>query len=174
MMYYDQTSGKYGLLTDMFDPERNAYLYDQPLSGVDYSVLLNYTADNDPDAVEIYLLTDEAYIEECAQTIRSYGYEVSWEYGEPAKAEEALLQAYVLHTVDQSGAPVPGVYINFCSDTSCTLAETDENGTAAFESAPGVYHVQLVKAPEGYSFDADFDMYTGSTYGEWVVRIRKD
>ena len=43
-----------------------------------------------------------------------------------------------------------------------------------FGGAPDVYHVQLLQAPEGFSFDPDFEMYTDAVYGEWVLRIRND
>ncbi len=36
------------------------------------------------------------------------------------------------------------------------------------------YHIQLLKTPEGYSFDSAFELYTDRTYGEWLIRIRKD
>ena len=43
-----------------------------------------------------------------------------------------------------------------------------------FDGEPDKYHIQLYRVPEGYSYDAGFDMYTGRTYAKWVMRIRKD
>ena len=106
--------------------------------------------------------------------MRSWGYEVSWEYGDYAWPEETLPQAYLLHIVDQDGAPVPGVFVTFCTDTACVMQQSDESGTVSFDGAPDVYHVQLIKAPDGYGFDPDFELYTTRTYGEWLLRIRKD
>ena len=54
------------------------------------------------------------------------------------------------------------------------MAEADENGTITFDGAPDRYHVQILKVPEGYGFDADYELYTDSVYGEWVLRIRKE
>jgi hypothetical protein len=34
--------------------------------------------------------------------------------------------------------------------------------------------VQLIDLPEGYSSDEDFEMYTGTEYSEWVLRVKKD
>ncbi len=92
----------------------------------------------------------------------------------PVTAADAAPQAYILRVVDQDGAAVAGLAVNFCTDTACTLLKSDETGTISFAGAPDVYHVQLLKAPEGYSFDPDFEMYTESAYGEWVLCIRKD
>ena len=53
-------------------------------------------------------------------------------------------------------------------------ADKDCSGTITFEGETDAYHVQLLKAPEGYSFDAGYEMYTPREYGEWRLSIRKD
>ena len=98
---------------------------------------------------------------------------VTWGNTESAPAEDTAPQAYILHFIDQHGSPVPGVYANFCTDTACVLQQSDENGTIIFDGAPDVYHVQLLKTPEGFSFDPGFEMYTDAVYGEWVLCILK-
>ena len=35
-------------------------------------------------------------------------------------------------------------------------------------------HVTIVDAPDGYSRDENYEMYTACVYGEWVLRVRKD
>ena len=122
----------------------------------------------------ILVLTGASCIEELAEDLRSWGYDVSWEYGDYAWPEETLPQAYLLHIVDQYGAPVPGVMLNFCTEAACIPRRSDASGTVSFDGAPDVYHVQLIKAPEGYSFDPDFELYTDRTYGEWRLRIRRN
>ncbi len=82
-------------------------------------------------------------------------------------------QAYILHITDQDGAPVPGVYVNFCTDLACFMAQSDETGTVTFDGAPDVYHIQLLKLPEGYSADPGFELYTTPDYGEWELRVQK-
>ena len=83
-------------------------------------------------------------------------------------------QDYILHVVDQYGDPVPGLYVNFCTDSACTMAVSDGNGTIVFSGAQDVYHVQMLRAPDGYSFDSEFELYTGREYGEWRLCIRKN
>ncbi len=54
---------------------------------------------------------------------------------------------------DTAGTPVPGVTIQFCSDTECILGTTDEKGLAVFEKEAGRYTIHVLKAPEGYAAD---------------------
>ena len=67
---------------------------------------------------------------------------------------------YTLKVVDEAGRGVPQVYVNFCTDALCDLTQTDENGVITYEGAPQVYHLQVIKVPEGYAFDADEEIYT--------------
>ena len=81
---------------------------------------------------------------------------------------------YTFRVVDQNGAGVPGAYINICTDDTCLPAPADENGVIAFEGEPQVYHLQILKVPEGYSFDPAFELYTEAEPGEYTVEITKD
>ena len=54
------------------------------------------------------------------------------------------------------------------------MRKSDETGTVTFDGAPDRYHVQALRVPEGYSFDADPDMNIGPEYGEWALQIRKN
>ena len=167
------------ILQTLLDAERSAYVFDQPMPDADAEShyvcgLLAKEGDAENDVVAVYLIPGEEYIEELAEDMRSWGYDVSWEYGDYAWPETALPQSYLLHIVDQNGAPVPGVLVTFCTDTACVMKQSDEDGTVAFDGTPDVYHVQLIKAPDGYGFDPDFELYTDRTYGEWLLRIRKN
>ena len=57
---------------------------------------------------------------------------------------------------------------------TCMMQKSNETGTVTFAGEPDAYHVELYRVPEGYSFDPDFELVTGKTYGEWVLRICKD
>ena len=46
--------------------------------------------------------------------------------------------------------PIPGVRVQFCSDSLCKMGKTDESGVAMFDSEPGTYTVHMMKAPDGY------------------------
>ncbi len=165
------------ILQDLLDAERNAYVIDQPMpdiqSGSYYvcATLIN-EGSGDPDQFGVYLVSGEEYLEALVVDMRSWGLDVTWDYDDAVPESQA--QAYVLHIVDQDGEPVPGVAVNFCTDTACTMLQSDGSGTICFDGAPDACHVQLLKAPEGYSFDPDFELYTGKAYGEWRVRICRE
>ena len=177
LLCYDYRTGTMTELAQLADPERGAYVCDIPMPAADEETHYTYViiVNGEGRILDgVYLIPGEEYVEGVAEEMRSWGYAVTWEYAEQAPAEESALQVYVLHIIDQDGNPVPGMMVNFCTDTACTMKQSDGNGTISFDGVPDVYHVQLLKAPEGYSFDTGFDMYTGSTYGEWAIRVRKD
>ena len=164
---------------DLLDADRNAYFVDEPMpdkrTGEYYAyACLTGGESDDAGACAVYLLSGDEYLETLAEEMRSWGYDVTWEYAEPEPAAQDAAQAYRLHIVDQFGDPVPGAAVNFCTDTACVLRQSDEDGTISFDGAPDDYHVRLLKVPEGYSFDPDFELYTGRDYGEWRLRVRRD
>ena len=83
-------------------------------------------------------------------------------------------QAYEVMVVDQNGNPVKGVVVNFCTETACTPQETDETGLITFTGDPDVYHVQIIEAPDGYSWDEEKEIYTSRKYGEMFLYVQKD
>ncbi len=165
-------------VSDLYDSEAGAFVFDVPMPApsdgnhIVRCALMN-RGEDDPDAREVFLIPDEACHDEVEALLAAHGdQDIRWESAEPAQAGEAP-QAYVLHVVDQYGAPVPKVFANFCTDTMCVLSVGDENGTLTFEGEPGVYHVQLIRVPQGYSVDPGFAFYTPPAYGEWVLRLKK-
>ena len=180
MSFFDYNRNCFHDLPDLLDPKHGAYLYDMPMPGAEetspyaYVCVVGGGSDEGEILYGAYLVAGEENMEALMADLLSWGYAVSWEYGDPAPVKTAPPQAYVLHIVDQDGAPVPGTTVNFCTDTTCSTLKADENGVITFDGTPDVYHVQLLKAPEGYSFDPDFDLYTGNAYSEWVLRIRRD
>ena len=51
---------------------------------------------------------------------------------------------------DETGNPVAGAAVQFCSDLTCMMGKTDADGTASFAADKGPYTVHVQKAPEGY------------------------
>lgn len=179
MMYYDDAKVARVDLPDILDAQRNAFAYDQVLESPEgvpylYGLYYNVGGDGDPDLMEFFLVEKEENLEDVAAYLRSMDYEVTWEEAaeEPAQAPEQ--KAYVIHVLDQDGNPVPGAAVNFCTDAACTMAQGGEDGVITFDGAPENYHVQILKVPEGYSFDQAFELYTGETYGEWVLHVAND
>ncbi|MBQ8160953.1 MAG: carboxypeptidase regulatory-like domain-containing protein [Clostridia bacterium] len=66
---------------------------------------------------------------------------------EPAEVTLSVL------VTDQSGDPVPGAFVTFCTDVTCLPVSTDASGTASITLPSDNYHVQILKVPDGYSYD---------------------
>ena len=174
---YDYRLNAFYELPDLLDAERGAFVCQVPMPGAEDSLHYTYVAligASDEILADTYLIADSTYVEEFMEEIRSMGYNVTWEYADPAPAESAAPESYILHVADQNGAPVPGVMLNFCTDTACVMLQTDETGTVVFNGEPDIYHIQLLQVPEGYSFDANFEMHTGLAYDEWGIFIQKN
>lgn len=176
MIYYDAGNGKINYVTTLLDAARGAYVYEQPMNPDDYTagVLVAYQDADDPEEIDMYLISGEEQIEQFLNLMRDEEHQVSWSYAQDAQAESAALSEYILHIADQNGGAVPGAYVNFCTDTECSTMKSDDQGVIRFAGAPDIYHLVLLKLPAGYSSDKEFEAYTQPTYGEWYLRVKKD
>ena len=58
---------------------------------------------------------------------------------------------YVIFVKDaNTDEPLAGVKVQFCSDTQCMMALTDNTGAAVFKMDPGNYEAHILKPPAGY------------------------
>ena len=74
---------------------------------------------------------------------------------------------------DTDGNLVPGVKVQFCSDTTCTMGTTDENGVAVFPMEEGtVYTVHVLKAPAGYEKHSG-EYKTDETFCDIYIALTK-
>ena len=183
MVYEDTCTGNTTYIEDLLDPQAGAFIIEQPMPGPDdekqYVQMLLCNGEEEElmeNDVIGYLVKDEKEIETVVEFLKSAldAEEVTWEYADESAPAENTLQAYIVHVVDQDNNPVAEVAVNFCTDAACVPKESDETGTVMFTGDKAVYHVQIVDAPEGYSWDESYEMYTTEEYGEWVLRVRKD
>ena len=74
---------------------------------------------------------------------------------------------------DTDGDLVKGVTVQFCSDTTCMMGKTDENGMAVFEMEEGpTYTVHILKVPEGYVKNIG-EFPTDDTYCDIYIPLAK-
>ena len=79
--------------------------------------------------------------------------------------------AYRVITIDESGAPVKGVGIQFCTDTLCLTGETDDNGIATFDNLDeGTHTVHVIDVPEGFA-DDETEYETPASYGDVMIML---
>ena len=168
-------------VTSLLDSDRDVYGYDVEMpdasDAVHYLMIALYdgVAAEDTRQTAVYLYINEEAVKETVAEANEEGPgKWTWEYADTGEQPENVLQAYIMHVVDQDGNPVEEVTVNFCTDVSCVPKESDEDGLITFTGAPDAYHVTIVDAPDGYSWDEDYGMYTPREYGEWVLRVKKE
>ena len=183
MVYTDMINGVILPVTSLLDPDRGVYVYDQELPDatdeMHYMPIALYDAvssdDDGQKEIRIYLFISEESVNEVVEEANTEGPgKWTWEYADGDERAKNIQRAYIMHVMDQDNNPVEEVAVNFCTDASCVPKESDENGLIIFTGLPGAYHVTIVDAPDGYSWDEDYEMYTPREYGEWVLRVRKD
>ena len=80
---------------------------------------------------------------------------------------------YRVIVTDSDGDFVPGVRVQFCSDSFCMMGKTDENGVAVFKAEEGtVYTAHIMKFPDGYVPNAD-EYKTSDTYCDVYIVLQK-
>lgn len=68
---------------------------------------------------------------------------------------------YTVTVVDESGAPIAGVFVQMCLET-CYPNSTNENGVATFSLAEADYKVSFLTPPEGYSVEEAYYFEDGA------------
>ncbi len=92
--------------------------------------------------------------------------------GEASASGENPGNVYRVITVDESGAPVAGTMVQFCSDQMCIMGETDADGVAVFEQEEaGIYTVKVYAVPEGYAEDKT-EYPAPETYGDVNITLK--
>lgn len=79
---------------------------------------------------------------------------------------------YRVITVDESGAPVEGVAVQFCSEQMCLMGETGADGIASFDQGEdSAYTVHVYKVPEGFAEDKT-EYPVPETYGDVTITLK--
>ena len=78
---------------------------------------------------------------------------------------------YRIYVADESGKPVEGATVQFCSDSSCLLGKTDAQGLASFAEPEGNYTVHILKVPA--EFEKNTTEYTmPGTYSDLSIVLK--
>jgi len=178
-----QTLADYGITyPNVLYPEGNELL-DNAVTGYPTSFFVdsNGTVLNEPivgAAVSLYEPTIEQLLAEISAEAPETAAEATAQPAQEAAegtAKEAAAEnaTYRILTVDESGAPVQGTMVQFCSDTLCTLGVTNESGLATFEfPTGGAYTIHILKAPDGYAQDStEYPVPTDSP--ELTITLKK-
>ena len=80
--------------------------------------------------------------------------------------------AYVILVVDEANNPVPGVTVQFCTDSECMMEKTGEDGTAEFETeTPGKYLYHILQVPEGFE-EEETEYESHDSYGVEILQLK--
>ena len=183
--FYNNCNGEQLVLTRALSGEE--YLYESPLdkkdvTGYTYTNVYFYTNPFTYDYFSFLLFADEENANAFVDDLTEEGLTLSWKYDdgslpstdEPAQGGKSGMSSYTVTFTDQNGDAVPGCIINFCTDETCVPVVADENGMASFEGAPYEYHLQVIKVPEGYTFDTTQEFYADPAGGELNFEVTKD
>ena len=91
----------------------------------------------------------------------------------PAAAEPEPGEGYRIRVTDGDDSPIPGVTVQFCSETECVLGTTGADGVASFAFGAGSYTVHLRKVPAGYEED-DTEYAAPGTPGLMTLVLKTD
>ena len=163
------------LLSSLLNEDHTAYCYRMNLkeAGDGYRhAFVDLEAFQPPQTFLLAVLQGEEGVQQVIDRYAQQGYALTWVPDEvPVTEAEAT---YTVRVVDQNGEPVSGAYLNFCTDTNCQLTQADENGVITFVGEPAVYHLQILRLPDGYSSDPDFEAYTEPHTSELTVTVHKN
>ncbi len=123
-----------------------------PASAAEPAAPAEPAAQAEPAAEPSPALTEAAAAESTEEAAPAPAAEETPQPESTAAAKEAAGPYQVLVT-DEAGDPVPGVTVQFCSDSSCVLGKTGDDGIAAFDSAAGRYTIHIKKVPQGFARD---------------------
>ena len=80
---------------------------------------------------------------------------------------------YRVFVSDTDGNMVKGAAVQFCSDSTCMMAKTDENGVASFKADEGqIYTIHMLKVPSGYEKNNE-EFKTETVYCDIYISLQK-
>ena len=79
---------------------------------------------------------------------------------------------YRVIVADEEGKLIEGAVVQFCSDSTCTMGKTDENGAAEFKAKEGIYTIHILKVPAGYQKTSE-EIQTDALYSDVYFVLKK-
>lgn len=79
---------------------------------------------------------------------------------------------YRVIVADEEGKLIEGAVVQFCSDSTCTMGKTDENGVAEFKAEEGIYTIHILKVPAGYQKTSE-EIQTDALYCDVYFVLKK-
>lgn len=137
----------------------------------------------DADGLILYEGKPDQYHLQVLEVPEGYSFDESEKvYAEDTRSETDITviretegqATHVIRVLDQNGKGVPGVYVNICTDTLCAPMQTDDKGQIIYVGQPVVYHLQMIKAPDGIKFDQTLEYYTQEQSGKHTLYVERE
>ena len=77
--------------------------------------------------------------------------------------------AYVFKCIDKDGSPVAGVTLQICTEETCFLAKSDENGIIEYAAEPYEYEIHVYRYDDGYTLVSEPEFTTADEYETYEV-----
>ncbi len=95
-----------------------------------------------------------------------------WEAAQDAQNEEPAGDVtYTFRCVDENGAPISGVTLQVCNDSTCSVYVTDDKGECVVSLPSDNYEIHVLKAPDGFAFDSGAVIEAPVEGGEVVITL---
>lgn len=139
-------------------------------------VILDPDALNDGDKYPIVFFANVEGLEKFAKTFAAGGWcnaedleSAPWYEAEEPQGDAA----YIFRCVDENGERIPGVTLQVCNDSVCSVYVTDANGECVLTLAADNYEIHVLKAPEGYTFDSETIIEAPIEGGEVTITLTR-
>ena len=139
-------------------------------------VILDPDALNDGEKYPIVFFANVEGLEKFAKTFAAGGWcnaedleSAPWYEGEEPQGDVA----YIFRCVDENGERIPGVTLQVCNESVCSVYVTDANGECVLTLAADNYEIHVLKAPEGYTFDSETIIEAPIEGGEVTITLTR-
>ena len=94
--------------------------------------------------------------------------------GDNADNTDSEINAYSFVCVTDEKNPVQGVKLQICTDETCMMQESGEDGVIVFNGEPGKYNIHVYSFPKEYELVSDRDFDTAEKYETYYIRFSVD
>ena len=83
------------------------------------------------------------------------------------------LEAYCFKCITDDDTPVPGVRLQICTDETCMMQTSGEDGKVEFDGDPQQYSIHVYSFPKEYELVSDKEFVTADTYEEYYISFKR-
>ena len=133
-----------------------------------------YESVDDEAPLGVIAFDGEGVVDDFTQYVADSGFpSVSWSYVEAELTGGDGMATYTVRFADEDGNARGGAIVSFCTDETCTMVTADETGAATYQAEPYPYHVQIIRAPEGYVYEGG-DIVMEEAGGDITLSVKTE